>query len=353
MVRPTRFAASVLLPLLALPALGSSPQAAPQERSAPADGETRDAAADVARAARVLARRGYADEATRLREIAEELRGRRTGARRLLAADVDERGVRVRMLELIAEGYARHGFESNAEALRFLAEAGRAAEEGREPRRTELPAALRAPHEGTVMDELRRIVEGAPEILRVHGDEAEARVAERLARFYRERAERARRESDLTYIEGRAPVLELAREAYQRHGSENDAKRRAWVDWMAAQARNRADDEQRPLPPLPDQPVSWPVLLDAIEGAAALWDSVEQPQNAERCRALARYYEQRERGEVEDNSREQVAPMDREEPSGEEGEQRLRQRVEELRAEAERLKAELARIRAELARRDR
>jgi hypothetical protein len=294
-------------------------------------------------AANVLAERGYADEAARLREIAQEVRrgdaARAIEARasELLEGDVSDKAVRVAMLDVVADGYELAGWETNAATMKWFADVGRSQLPGGEPVTRPVPDNVRTSSSQTMMGALTEIVRTGARAQRELGNENGASVCLRLAAFYEARdagvaAEDAGsdeeppeeveptprplrgigyvedpgdRSRDLTYIEGRVPVLRLARNAYGLEGgglSEDErALGLAWMEWMVVSGQNRVQEEQVELPPLPGA-VSMDGIIETIRKAGDIYDDNRRPREAKRCRDLAEYYEKRSRGEVDDNS---------------------------------------------------
>ncbi len=118
-------------------------------------------------------------------------------------------------------------------------------------------------------------------------------------------AESRPRTTDLTYIEGRVPVLKLARDAYSIRGTSLDSEARrsamAWMTWMYTMGKNRVTETQTELPPV-SGPVSMDILIERIASAGDLYERVGDRKSAKRCRDLAEYYELRGKGLAIDNS---------------------------------------------------
>ncbi|MFT7169280.1 MAG: hypothetical protein ACI80K_002418 [Paracoccaceae bacterium] len=111
--------------------------------------------------------------------------------------------------------------------------------------------------------------------------------------------------TDLTYIEGRVPVLKLARDAYSLRGVSLDPEARrsakAWMTWMYTVGKNRVTDTQTELPPV-SGPLSMDLLIERIADAGDVYERVGDLESARRCRDLAVYYERRGEGKAVDNS---------------------------------------------------
>ena len=146
-----------------------------------------------ARASQRLAERGYRAESVRMREIVRELMFRldppsiAKRAAKLLAGNIQDRAVRVSIIELAAEGYAAGGWETNAEVLQWFASLGRGQlTDGATDRATEvlpMPEAANA-GSGSVMDNLIELVLGAVGMHKQLGNEEAAKACMRLGRFY-------------------------------------------------------------------------------------------------------------------------------------------------------------------------
>lgn len=309
----------------------------------------------------VLRKHGYNDEARRLREILGELRSKskpdagsgasdlEARAQRLLRGDIQDKGVRVAMLDVVADGYALAGDKESAEAMRWFADIGRSQAEGGQSVARPMPKSI-LEGDGNVMDRLTKVVLGGAAVQQKLGNERAAAMCGRLGRFYIEReatggAQTARRvdvtedpvltdvtdepkprgarpgrrgalrglgyggesshANDLTYIEGRVPVLGLAAKAYSMKGGDLDEEERAegrkWMTWMAASGRQRVQKTDAALPPLPG-PISMDALIKHIAAAGDIWEANDRPKAAKRCRDLAVYYKKRAKGEAIDNS---------------------------------------------------
>lgn len=268
-----------------------SPAASPGRQSS----ETRT----LERAAAVLERRGFRDEASRLRDISTRLG--QESATSGSSVDIEALSTRVEILERIAEGFAEAGDGASADAMRFFAEVGRAQLAG-EADTAEVPNTLRA-RAGSIQDELTRLVEESAAMLREQGDRRAARLARALSQYYAERSAARERSdlADLTYIEGRVPILRLARDAYKM-SSDGDEEALAWMEWMYALGRNRVSETQRDVPSTPGSYSGMGQLISYIEGAADIYEEAGRTEESVRCRALAEYYEKREKGEIVDNS---------------------------------------------------
>jgi len=313
----------------------------------------------------ILRKHGYNEEARRLREIVGEMRakfkpdagsesrsrsrGLDARAERLLRADIQDKGVRVAMLDVVADGYALAGNEESAEAMRWFASAGRSQTPGSDAPVPAMPQSIQT-GDGSVMERLTKTVLGGAAVPQKLGNERAAAMCGRLGRFYIEReatrgvqiaatvdsakepvltdvtdepkprgARRGERgalrglgysgasphANDLTYIEGRATVLGLAAKAYTMKGGDLDEEERAeglkWMSWMAASARQRVKKTDAALPPLPG-PISMDALIEHIAAAGDIWAANDRPKAAKRCKDLATYYAKRAKGEAIDNS---------------------------------------------------
>lgn len=306
-----------------------------------------DDAARLSAAADILKERGFAEEAERLREIAAEVRRKDSSERiearaaELLEGDITDKAVRVAMLDVVADGFWVAGWETSEAAMRWFAAVGRTQLPGAAPD-VAIPDPPQLEEGNVTMGRLIEIVRRGAGVQAELGNENAARMCERLATFYVERGQsRAAaadepaeepeaepapterrgiapqplrglgygsapdRTRDLTYIEGRVPVLKLARNAYGLEGGDLTAEERelglAWMNWMVASGQNRVQDEQVEMPPLPGA-VSMEGIIDTIRRAGDIYDANRRKRDGDRCRALADYYVKRDRGEVDDNS---------------------------------------------------
>ncbi|MEZ6015599.1 MAG: hypothetical protein R3F49_10825 [Planctomycetota bacterium] len=146
----------------------------------------------LAAASEVLDRRGYVGESARLRDVMGELRASAEGAqielraKKLLAADVQDKAVRAKLLALAAEGYARAGWESNAATLAWFAEVGRIQASGSKEPLPPMPAGGNA-QAGSVMDRMIELVFGASGAHQQLGNPLASRCCIQLGRFYVQR----------------------------------------------------------------------------------------------------------------------------------------------------------------------
>lgn len=369
--------------LCALSFASPAPQSFREAETAPPQADRPDDEQVLGRAARLLMARGYEDEARRLAEIVTELAERResrgdradeveAAARALGRPDFDDRETRIRILELTSAGLAAEERGPAAEAIAWFAAVGRSQlEESGEPMPA-LPDSLEE-REGPIMETLVGMIEEGARMQRRAGRKRLARLQAGLARFYRERdglgpAPDARperrgrdpRARDLTYIEGRAPVLALAREAYETEGLGMDPaaleRARAWMGWMADHAalrvaRNAGRDGEREASPMPTGGIGgMDDLIDMVRTAGEIHAKTGSPRKAKRCIDLADYYVKRQSGEAPDNSRENaIAPASpRERGADVESAESVRRRAE-LDAQRAKLEAEIARLRAQIA----
>lgn len=399
----------------------------------------------LGRAARILAQRGYRDEAGRVLEIMREMRGEAPAgdprfpdwagpvddlearATELMRGrQIEDRETRIELIRLSAEAFAAVDRATEAEAMRWFSNVG-----------TEEGAAAPIPEllqdgEGNVMLRITETIELGSRLQAKAGRRRTARALTWLARFYRERdglgpvegsdsnarrpepagpsaparpgrpgtpgpagpsgprrparpdqvvpsdpaapsqpgAPGAGKPRDLTYIEGRAPVLGLAAEAYRLESDlAPEARERgaAWMTWMASHAdlrvrSNRGEAAAGPVVPAPGE-ANMGELIALIEQAGKVLDANGRVDDARRCFDLANYYAKREAGEAPDNSRTNrivAVPVDaldvaeeetqEETPAGDALEARRAEleaqiaatqaRIEEVRAELERLRRE-------------
>ena len=256
------------------------------------------------RAAALLERRGFTEESKRLRDITNQLG--RDSINVQSAPNLEDLSTRVDILERIANGFAAAGDEASADAIRFYASVGRAQLDG-EDDTADVPDSLRE-GPGTVQDKLTRMVQESAALFRDRGDRRSARLARALGEYYVKRSE-ARADSDfadLTYIEGRVPVLRLARDAYKL-SPEGNEEALAWMEWMYVMGRNRVSEPPREVPEVPGSFTGMDQLISYIAQAAEIYEQTGRTEECVRCKALAEYYEKRAKGEAVDNSRESAA----------------------------------------------
>ncbi|MEL6713325.1 MAG: hypothetical protein AAFP86_06100, partial [Planctomycetota bacterium] len=301
---------------------------------------------------------GYKEDAQRVKEVLREMIERRN------QFDIEDRSARIDALGRIQATFQRLGWESNAGSLRYIIALARAADEGRTAVDVPRPSSLDLAPGQTLTSELTRIVEQAAEVFPQNGAPQTGKDAARLAEFYRARAtaqERATdaRASDLTYIQGRAPVLALAAEIYRRYEGEVDPGLIQWMDWLAQRSADRVVDPNAALRPYPEIPFSQDTLYEGVRNAGALWDRAGVPENAARCRALADYYRKRDAGEAPDNSAvEAETAQQAQQQTQQQGmdarddeRSRIQRRIDELMREAEMLREEIRALEQELGRR--
>ncbi len=364
--------------------------------------------ATLRRAARILRSKGYKDESKRLVEIAAEMNAKAKAkpkakakskakdkakrgddrapwaaarARKILKGDINDKAVRVKALELVADGYKRAGDKANAEAMAWFAAVGKSQVKG-EPMPTEPTPEAVMSGDGNAMERLTAIIQRGAELQMKKGNREVARVHQALAKFYvnrskgtpdAEQAQPPSREDDLTYIEGRLAALRIAERAYALDLPMRDEVREGGAErmaWMVALARLRVEGEGVEVPPVPSPgPVNMKALIETIRAAGKLHARAGDTRAAKRTLALADYYTKREAGEVVDNS---ATPRlaqrlteigyagdpeteEESEPDLEEQERRralemrrqeLERRIAEVRARLEAAKAELEAIRA-------
>ncbi|MEL6904899.1 MAG: hypothetical protein AAFP22_05805 [Planctomycetota bacterium] len=358
-LRPTLLAAALFLTSGA--ALAQD-DAAVRSQPAPQPIEVSDDEATVADAVRILYEAGYKEDAQRVKEVLREMIERRN------QFDIEDRGARIDALGRIQATFQRLGWESNAGSLRYIIALARAADEGRTAVDVPRPSSLDLAPGQTLTTELTRIVQQAAEVFPQNGAPQAGKDAARLAEFYLARAaaqERATdvRAADLTYIEGRAPVLALAAEIYRRYEGEVDPGLIQWMDWLAQRSADRVADANAALRPYPEIPFSQDTLYEGVRNAGALWDRAGVPENAARCRALADYYRKRDAGEAPDNSavgaaeaqeaQQQVQQQVQQEAmDAQDGARsRVQRRIAELTREAEALREQIRALELELQRR--
>ena len=298
---------------------------------------------DALRAAvRVLAARGYGDDAKRLTAIIGEL-----DERRAQPFNVDDQATRIGMLERVRDTYVDLGWESNAASLDYVIALGRAARAGEDTSKISRPSSLDLAPGESLSSELERIVGQAVAVFGQNGREEAAQEAVALTRFYRERRARQARAMDLRYIEGRAPVLVLASQAHRRLAEVGGADMREWMHWMAVQARQRVEDPNALLGPSPVSSMTLERIIDGLGVAADYWESTGAEENSVRCRNLAAYYVARRENKAEDLSSSDAVPRALQwSERAAQARIKLERRVRELRAETEALRAKIAEMEA-------
>lgn len=316
-----------------------------------------DKVTELREAAQVLLDSGMPDEAKRLLAIAKKMSAAQKlppAPRRIRGADWNNKEARVAMIEAIADGYAEIGEAPREEAMRFFASIGRAQLNGGDDS-APLPDILRE-GDGPVQDKLTRIVMEGADVLARLGKKEAAKKAGELGRFYANRSappsepapqdpagqdalsglgyvsdseptkrntlgsigyggdpkpglrapKKTPRANDLTYIEGRVPVLKLARDAFDLDGrgavTPGNKDSLAWMNWMVAMGQNRISDDKVTLPPIPEGFTGMDMLCEIISKAGDVYNKTGQPDNGKRCLDLASYYLMRDRGEAVDNS---------------------------------------------------
>lgn len=331
----------------------SAPEAAAQEqRGMDAVDETKV----LQRAARLLMARGYEEDGKRLQEIVREMRSARGAdvpavsrplemrATALMKRDINERETRIAVIQLVSDSFAAEGWGTKSAAMQWFANIGTP-----EGASAPMPEVLQSEN-STTMERIVEVIEEGGRLQARSGRQRAARAHMWLAKFYRERDGIARAEptppgpagpsgpstgrrsgadpsspgpsgpsapsprsvkrKDLTYIEGRAPVLAIAKKAFEVDTDlppDLRAKGLEWMSWMAAHAdlrvqRNRGEGMDGDAPPAPG-PASMEELIGLIKLAGKVHADAGRAREAKRCFDLASYYEKREAGEAPDNSR--------------------------------------------------
>jgi hypothetical protein len=164
----------------------AEPSRAPTRLSTPEVRRAEDDLQALARAQQILLEHGYAREALGLEEIYRKLEAGALAvqsvearAKALLAGDLQDKAVRVGILELATEGYAAAGWETNAEALGWFAAIGKSQRDGASVEVPPMPASVNR-GSGSIMDRMIELVLGAGAVHQQRGNPTAAQCCLRL-----------------------------------------------------------------------------------------------------------------------------------------------------------------------------
>lgn len=146
----------------------------------------------IARAMKTLDERGFSAESKQLRAALQQLEAQlrpksvEERAEALLAGDIQDRAVRVGIIELVAEGYDAAGWETNAGVMRWFASVGRNQVEGNDAPLPPMPESLSG-RSGNLMDNLTQLVLGGAGMHHTQRHPSAAEACLRLGKFYVQR----------------------------------------------------------------------------------------------------------------------------------------------------------------------